>query len=767
MSGGDFEFGGDRRALVRSAPSSSSDPDPETSSAAAATAAVAMATPPSRTPTSARRSGVGDVLRHLDRGLLNRGRVRRHVNRGGSPVPVVDRTTDDLGDGAPPEWALLLIGCLLGLATGICVATFNRGVYVIHEWAWAGTPNEGATWLRLQRLADTWHRILLIPVTGGVVVGMMHGLLEIFEQIKQSRSTERHGVDFLAGIFPTIKAVQAAVTLGTGCSLGPEGPSVEIGKSCAKGCSEMMENNRERRIALVAAGAAAGIASGFNAAVAGCFFAIETVLRPLRAENSPPFTTAMIILASVISSTVSNVLLGEKPAFIVPAYELKSAAELPLYLILGMLCGAVSVAFSRLAVWFTKFFEYIKEKFGLPAVICPALGGLGAGLIALKYPGILYWGFTNVEEILHTGKSASAPGIWLLTQLVGAKVVATSLCKGSGLVGGLYAPSLMIGAAVGAVFGGLAAEVINSAIPGNAAVAQPQAYALVGMAATLASVCSVPLTSVLLLFELTKDYRILLPLMGAVGLAIWVPSVTNQPMDEPLESRLPGRGYSSLTSADDKNEALWRGPDRGDDLELTMLCTDAPNHETYDVEMLLDDLKVSQAMSKNFVKVDPSATVKEAIKLMYDKQQRCVLVVDHEDFLEGILTIGDIRRKGLELFVETPRSPKGDPPVLDVNSSLISSCLTRGFQYQGSERGLLTCFPDTDLTTAKELMEAKGIKQLPVVKRGGSLRNDGKRRLIALLHYDSISRCLREEVERWKIVYQRKEDFHQMTLNGH
>lgn len=128
MSGGDFEFGGDRRALVRSAPSSSSDPDPETSSAAAATAAVAMATPPSRTPTSARRSGVGDVLRHLDRGLLNRGRVRRHVNRGGSPVPVVDRTTDDLGDGAPPEWALLLIGCLLGLATGICVATFNRGV---------------------------------------------------------------------------------------------------------------------------------------------------------------------------------------------------------------------------------------------------------------------------------------------------------------------------------------------------------------------------------------------------------------------------------------------------------------------------------------------------------------------------------------------------------------------------------------------------------------------------------------------------------------
>ena len=137
-------------------------------------------------------------------------------------------------------------------------------VHVIHEWAWAGTPNEGAAWLRLQRLADTWHRILLIPVTGGVFVGMMHGLLEILDQIRQSTSSssKRQGFDFVAGVFPTIKAIQAAVTLGTGCSLGPEGPSVDIGKSCAKGFSLMMENSSERELALLAAGAAAGIASG-------------------------------------------------------------------------------------------------------------------------------------------------------------------------------------------------------------------------------------------------------------------------------------------------------------------------------------------------------------------------------------------------------------------------------------------------------------------------------------------------------------------------
>lgn len=714
---------------------------------------------------NSKSKGIKDLLKHhLDRGFSGRrlsfkrlesNRERDLLNHHHSSFDHAD-LGDALGDSAPPEWALLLIGCLLGLATGLCVAAFNRGVHVIHEWAWAGTPNEGAAWLRLQRLADTWHRILLIPVTGGVVVGMMHGLLEILDQIKQSSSSQRQGFDLLAAVSPTIKAIQAAVTLGTGCSLGPEGPSVDIGKSCANGFSVMMENNRERKIALVAAGAAAGIASGFNAAVAGCFFAIETVLRPLRAENSPPFTTAMIILASVISSTVSNVLLGEKPAFTVPVYELKSAAELPLYLILGMLCGVVSVAFTRLVAWYSKSFELIKEKFGLPAVVCPALGGLGAGIIALKYPGILYWGFTNVEEILHTGKSASAPGIGLLAQLAAAKVVATALCKGSGLVGGLYAPSLMIGAAVGAVFGGSAAELINSAIPGNAAVAQPQAYALVGMAATLASVCSVPLTSVLLLFELTKDYRILLPLMGAVGLAIWVPSVANQAKEtEASDTRSPSRAYSFVSPVEDKNEGIWRQTGDGDSLELSVIGNSSDNEAIND-DVLLEDLKVSQAMSKNFVKVSSTMTLKEATKCMHDRQQNCVLVVDGEDFLEGILTYGDIKRY---LSKKSKEAPKGDSSLPDVNASLVSSVCTRGMSYRGRARGLLTCYPDTDLASAKELMEAKGIKQLPVVKRGGEPKKERKRSIVAILHYDSIWNFLREVMNgRIPVYQQRKEE---------
>ncbi|KAL3614753.1 hypothetical protein CASFOL_041510 [Castilleja foliolosa] len=740
---------------------------------------------PTRNSNGSNKGGfASDLLKRLDRGLSSSGRrlsVKLRPDREHHRLSYASPSSpaapdhggvstnaaagdDFLGESAPPEWALLLIGCLLGVATGLCVAAFNRGVHVIHEWAWAGTPNEGAAWLRLQRLADTWHRILLIPVLGGVVVGVLHGLLEILDQIKQSTSSQGQGWDVLAAIVPTVKAIQAAVTLGTGCSLGPEGPSVDIGKSCANGFSVTMENNRERRIALVAAGAAAGIASGFNAAVAGCFFAIETVLRPLRAENSPPFTTAMIILASVVSSTVSNAVLGEKQAFTVPTYDLKSAAELPLYLILGMLCGVVSVAFTRLSAWFTQAFKFVKENYGIPDVVCPALGGLGAGLIALRYPGILYWGFNNVDEILHTGKNASAPGIWLLAQLVAAKVVATALCKGSGLVGGLYAPSLMIGAAVGAVFGGCAGELINRAIPGNAAVAEPQAYALVGMAATLASVCSVPLTSVLLLFELTKDYRILLPLMGAVGLAIWVPSVTTQIKEtEVSDSKSTPRGYHAVSPSEDKNENAWRQTGDRDDIELSVIRSFS-SYQSLDINILLENMKVSQAMSDNYLKVSLTQTLREALNCMRDDQQNCVLVVDADDSLEGILTVGDIKR-----FLSKRSRDASNSDSVDVNACTVSSIFTRGISYRGRERGLLICYPDTELAMAKQLMEAKGIKQLPVIKRAEGVQREPRiRKIVAILYYDSIWNCLRDELDHRKSDVQQKEnDSMKMITNSH
>jgi H+/Cl- antiporter ClcA len=154
-------------------------------------------------------------------------------------------------------------------------------------------------------------------------------------------------------------------------------------------------------------------------------------------------------------------------------------AELPLYILLGGICGVVSVVFTRLVAWFTRMFNFLETQFTIPHSVSPAVGGLFVGIIALGYPGVLYWGFTNVDEILKTGVTATAPGQLLLVQLTVAKIVATALCKGSGLVGGLYAPSLFIGASCGALYGSIVGNAFNAALAGHNAVAHPQAYALV------------------------------------------------------------------------------------------------------------------------------------------------------------------------------------------------------------------------------------------------------------------------------------------------
>ncbi|KVH99234.1 Chloride channel, core [Cynara cardunculus var. scolymus] len=280
-----------------------------------------------------------------------------------------------------------------------------------------------------------------------------------------------------------------------------------------------------------------------------------------------------------------------------------------------------------------------------------------------------------------------------------------ALCKESGLVGGLYAPSLMIGAAVGAVFGGSTAELINSAIPGNAAIAEPQAYAL-----------------------------------GAVGLAIWVPSVANQSKEtEGSDARGFTRDYSILSPIDKFEN--WRQTGDANDFELCIMGPD-DNHEAIE-DIILEDLKVSQAMLTNYLKVQLSSTIKEVVQCMEDGQQTCVLVVDPEEHLEGILTYGDIKCAMSKNYDEVSEGGVSSTP--DLREFAVFSVCTRGIRYRGRKRGLLTCYPDTDLAIAKMLMEAKGIKQLPVavVERAFDFQEERKRCYFVLLFSLEVSQHLR------------------------
>ena len=505
-----------------------------------------------------------------------------------TPIEAADSYDDDEDDDdedesrRDPEFTLILAACAVGVATGGSVVAFNDAIHWIRDTIWHGeTLLTGRELLQQFSEFDLWPRIVFPPVLGGLFVGSL-GLfvggysdpspLPPLTFSPSTRSTSKDNnkssnsssssssandddvVDddaeqqrrINAFTKPVARALAAAVTLGTGASLGPEGPSVDIGRSCAKGVSSILRDPQRHLTSLVAAGSGAGVAAGFNAPIAGVFFAFETVLQKqlLRAvvssaeddgtakqakqqvqrmQDSSALTVAMVLLASVVAAVVSQAGLGSSPAFRVPEYRLQSLYELPLYLVFGALCGAVSASFSYSARVAEDAFTELKQSPDggggggvggvLSVALLPALGGLTTGVLALGYPEILYEGFENVSFVLSSNSGQYPPG--LLVQIVVLKIIATTISRGSGLQGGLYAPSIFIGAALGSAFGLLVHAVGD---PSGLLLSAPQAYALVGVAAMLASNCGVPLTSILLLFELTRDYLIIVPTLAAVGI---------------------------------------------------------------------------------------------------------------------------------------------------------------------------------------------------------------------------------------------------------
>ena len=462
-----------------------------------------------------------------------------------------------------PEIALIFAACAVGVATGASVVVFNDAIHFIRDNIWHGeTLLTGRQLLQQFSELELWPRIVFPPVLGGIFVGVL-GLfaggyvdppLNFLDprnlsttnnnkSSKSSKSIHRHMELMITR--PLARAVAAAVTLGTGASLGPEGPSVDIGRSWSKGMLMLLKDPQKHMTSLIAAGSGAGVAAGFNAPIAGVFFAVETVLQrqllrnvasgakqaqqqAQRMEDSSALTVAMVLLASVLAAVVSQAGLGSSPAFRVPEYRLQSMYELPLYFVFGALCGAISSSFSYSARVAEDAFNELRQSqdsndftlSGLASLaLLPALGGLTTGVLALGYPEILYQGFDNVSSVL-SSNGDYPPG--LLIQIVVLKIIATTISRGSGLQGGLYAPSIFIGAALGSAFG-LCVHAIGD--PSGVMLSAPQAYALVGVAAMLASNCGVPLTAVLLLFELTRDYLIIVPTLAAVGISFWISSL--------------------------------------------------------------------------------------------------------------------------------------------------------------------------------------------------------------------------------------------------
>ncbi|XP_057781205.1 chloride channel protein CLC-e [Salvia miltiorrhiza] len=596
----------------------------------------------------------------------------------------------------------ILPACFVGLFTGIAIVLFNYTVHEIRDLSWGEIPGRGATWLREQPIDTKWGRVVLVPALGGLIVSLLNMIRTWLEDSADGNAMS----NFKSALKPILKTAAACVTLGTGNSLGPEGPSVEIGVSVAKGVGAFLDRGAQRKLSLRAAGSAAGIAAGFNAAVGGCFFAVESVLWPSPVESSLSLTntTSMVILSAVIASVISEIGLGSEPAFAVPLYDFRSPSELPLYLLLGALCGLVSVGLTKCTSFMLALFDGVERGVGIPRAVFPILGGLTVGFIALAYPEILYWGFENVDTLLESRPFSFSLSADLLVQLVAVKIVTTSLCRASGLVGGYYAPSLFIGAATGMAYGKIVGHLVSISNPvlhlSVLEVASSQAYALVGMAATLAGVCQVPLTAVLLLFELTQDYRIVLPLLGAVGFSAWITSDKTRSFKE---SKKDGRGGVKEVNGSSICE-----------LESS-LCVNSDSEDDFG-----DGILVSQAMRRRYVTTRMSSSLTDVVSLMLEEKQSCALIVDDNDWLLGQLTLVDIQD-----FIQFSMAKTTKPPQVPRVSELMSS------SYGGRCVVSCTTTPNMSLLTALSLMNRQGVSQLPVILEDGG-------RLVGLLDRESI-----------------------------
>jgi len=344
---------------------------------------------------------------------------------------------------------------------------------------------------------------LLLPVAGGMLAGLV---LLLGERWRGKSSTDYMeaiavGDGVISARSSITKSVSAMFTIASGGSIGREGPMVQLSAMMASLVGRIGGWAPTRRRLLVACGAAAGIAAAYNAPIAGALFVAEIILGSMAMEIFGP-----LVFASVVSTLTVRAILGGKPLFEIPQFQLNSGWEMIPCLILGLFAGLLGPWFLALLRWSEKGFMRLR----LPGFLRMGMGGLIVGILALGYPEVCGNGYSTVNSILHGGWAWQG----LLVILI-LKMAATGATFGSGAVGGVFTPTLFVGASLGYLFGTVLAW-----IPGFHAVS-PIAFALVGMGAFLAGTTHAPIMAILMLFEMTLDYQIILPLMIASVVAYY------------------------------------------------------------------------------------------------------------------------------------------------------------------------------------------------------------------------------------------------------
>ncbi len=504
--------------------------------------------------------------------------------------------------------------------------------------------------------------IIFVPALGGLIAGLIieywskeakgAGVPIVMEAVafNEARLSAKKGI---------AKGVASAVCIGTGMSLGRVGPMVVISSTVGSEIGQRTGKTVDETRTIVGCGAASAITTAFNAPLGGVLFAIELILAELRTKSFIP-----IVVAAVIATTVGRSLTGDVAAFdSIPSYKLGSPVEYPFYIILGLITGFAASIFIKLL----SLVEVNIEKLDIiPVPMRTCLGGLFVGIIALSFPHILGNGFDVTSDLISLDsengelikgdsfdkidiESSISGLIIFIISIMALKIIATSVSIGSGGSGGIFTPSLFIGAAIGA---GMGLVLYDMDIIGH-----PGAFALVGMAAFVASTTRATLTAIVLLFEMTASYEIILPLMLSCVVADAVCYVFSE--NSIYTSKLARRGI---------NIDLGAGQD------------------------LMRMIRVKEAMSNEVMTIKPDKPLEIALQMIEDTGHMSLPVVDDDGKLYGIITWTDIHTAALNH---------------ERHLTVRDYCVT----------DLITVNPEDTLDRALDCLGAREISHLPVVNK--------------------------------------------------
>jgi CIC family chloride channel protein len=545
------------------------------------------------------------------------------------------RTRFQRSETVAPVALAVSVGALAAVGA-IVLRQLIRGV----QWLFFDQGQQVADWLAIPG-AGRIH-LLLAPALGMVIVSWMvrrwapeaqgHGVPEVQYAIRKLGGRIRSRV-------AAVKAVASAISIGSGGSVGREGPIVQIGSSLGSTVGQVVGLGPDQTRIMVAAGAAGAIAATFNAPIAGVMFAMEVILGSFAARSF-----GLVVIASVTSTAISQAVLGREPAFrLIESFTLVSEWEFLLYLVLGVFTGLIALAYVQSVYWFEDSFDAWELHPGWKAL----LGGLGVGAMG-------FFGSDLIFGVGHEGVELALQGemaLGLMLALVILKILATSVTLGAGGSGGVFAPALFVGAMAGGAFGKLA----NDLLPTITAPAG--AYALVGMAALFAAAAHAPITGILILFEMTDNYRIILPLMFAVVVAHLMASAIYR--DSIYSIKLRRKGALA-----------------------------APRQEMGVLDLLL----VTDAMSLDYETVTPDLPLERMSEVAREGKVRSWLVMGPGEELLGIVTETD-----LELAIVSGREEGGT--VGDIMTT-----------------ALTTCTPGEPLRTAFRRFADRAVYQIPVVE---------------------------------------------------